>query len=61
MYMWSVSPYFGFYVGVLVHYVGETGRRRGVRLHAGVMKRLHRAGFVTEYHKNLRCVRAVKI
>lgn len=47
--------------GVLVHYVGETGRRRGVRLHAGVMKRLHRAGFVTEYHKNLRCVRAVKI
>lgn len=47
--------------GVLIHYVGETGRRRGVRLYAGVIRRLHRAGFSTEYHKNLRCVKAVKI
>jgi len=46
---------------VMVHYVGEPGHRRRVRLYAGVMKRLRSAGFDVSYMPEVRCVRAVKV
>ncbi|MCS7129091.1 MAG: hypothetical protein NZ919_00405, partial [Candidatus Caldarchaeum sp.] len=47
--------------GELVHYVGQPGVRRGLRLHVGVMERLRKAGFRPQYVGSVRCVRAVKV
>jgi len=47
--------------GVLVHYVGQPGVKRGVKFYKGVMERLRMAGFRTDYVSFALCVRAVKV
>ncbi|MEM3122732.1 MAG: RsmD family RNA methyltransferase [Nitrososphaerota archaeon] len=47
--------------GVLVHYVGEPGRRRGERVYVGVLARLRAAGFRAAYKPSVRCVKAYKV
>ncbi|MEM2650656.1 MAG: RsmD family RNA methyltransferase [Candidatus Caldarchaeum sp.] len=47
--------------GVLVHYVGQPGVKKGVKIYVGVMERLRMAGFKTRYVPWARCVWAVKV
>jgi len=47
--------------GVLVHYVGSPGARGGVRIYAGVMKRMRKAGFMVSFDRSTECVKAVKV
>ncbi|MCL7385652.1 MAG: RsmD family RNA methyltransferase [Thaumarchaeota archaeon] len=42
--------------GILIHYVGQPGIKRGIRLWVGVMKRLREAGFSVRFDEISMCV-----
>lgn len=47
--------------GVVVHYVGQPGVKRGFALYRGVVERMRKAGFKAVHIPECFCVRAVKV
>ncbi|MEM0336737.1 MAG: RsmD family RNA methyltransferase [Candidatus Caldarchaeum sp.] len=47
--------------GVVVHYVGQPGVKKGLALYRGVIERMRKAGFKAVYIPETLCVRAVKV
>ncbi len=47
--------------GKIVHYVGQPGVRRGLKIWKGVMERMRNAGFTAKYDKKTQCVYGEKI
>lgn len=47
--------------GVLVHYVGQPGIKKGIQYYRGVLTRLRKAGFNAVYVPDVFCVKAFKL
>ncbi|MEM0349727.1 MAG: RsmD family RNA methyltransferase [Candidatus Caldarchaeum sp.] len=47
--------------GVVVHYVGQPGVKKGIAFYRGVVERMRKAGFKPTYVPEALCVRAVKV